>query len=635
MPIESEDGHALIIPHEGYDSDEIYTGGVGPIEGESGDRWGGVDEDDSGNTQRSSGTIDNPLQECHWPYVKKAIPYTKITRVPGQPGFPGQPYIPPAQSQILFNNNSGWDNSCSSSIDQIKPGQQISFKVYHDSRGFFIGLAKAGMELQYINLYEVGLRFTQTGSQVFENGQEVSVLKGGLHLGDIFYIKRYKDGTIVYQVGSTIVTSSVSIDPLDVVYAYGIGYQAGDIIIEAAIEDFTEIQYIEDIVEFDQVGTALVTDSEYVEFDQVGTAIILGEYVEFDQVGYSRCTNDFNSIGDFDVNITVPLFHAVESDEEYSSLDVDVTIPVFSANDDYIPPQLNVLDLLIGPVIADMDGVQIHTGDLDTNITVPVFHAEEEDYSSLDVDVTVPIFSAYASPAGYMPLYNDLTASDASRIMKDIVIPLYAGLKATDNVQLFKDVLMVMSNSLTVTDAQQVYADKEIAINEVCAVLDSMRFTVDDLPDHTGGVAWVMNISTGATSLFLDYGFNSFMSVDGIACGVTESGIYKLQETSATVPSSGIDYGLSNFGSSRKKRIPHFYAAVASTGKVFLRLLADGLEAEYFALSFSDYVKPHRIDAGRGRFVVYGNPMIIAPEGVSIEELNALEWAPMTFKSRV
>jgi hypothetical protein len=282
-----------------------------------------------------------------------------------------------------------------------------------------------------------------------------------------------------------------------------------------------------------------------------------------------------------------------------------------------------------------MDGVQVHTGDLDANITAPVFHAEEEDYSSLDVDVTVPVFSAYASPAGYMLLYNDLAVSDANLIMKDVVIPLYVGLKATDNVQLFKDVLLVMSNSLIATDDQQVYADKEIAINEVCTVLDSMRFTVDDLPDHTGGVAWVMNISTGATSLFLDYGFNSFMNVDGVACGVAEGGIYKLQETSATVPSSGIDYGLSNFGSSRKKRIPHFYAAVASTGKVFLRLLADGLEAEYFALSFSDYVEPNKINVGRGIFAAYWNPMIIAPEGVSIEELDALEWAPMTFKSRV
>jgi len=575
------------------------------------------------------------VSSCSWPFVKQIVEYVEITTIPASPGTPGQPWIAPTAPQLAINANTGWNNSCSVSRNQIFPGQQFVSKIYHDSRGFFIGLAKAGRELQHIGLYSVGMMFDQDGVRVYENDTPLSEMGSSLQPDDIFYIKRYKDGSVVYQLNDVVARSENIINPLDVIYVYGIGYQAGDIILEAAIEDFTEIQYVEDVVEFDQVGTALVTDSEYVEFDQVGTAIILGEYVEFDQVGYSRCTNDFNSIGDLDVNITVPLFHAVESDEEYSSLDVDITVPVFSADNDYVPPQLNVLDLLIGPIVADMEGVQIHAGDLDVNITVPVFHAEEDDYSSLDVDITVPVFAAYESPAGYMLLYNDLTVSDANMIMKDVVIPLYVGLKATDNVQLFKDVLMVMSSSLIATDSQQVYADKEIAINEVCAVLDSMRFTVDDLPDHTGGVAWAMNISTGATSLFLDYGFNSFMNVDGVACGVADGGIYKLQETSMPVPSSGIDYGLSNFGSARKKRIPHFYAAVASTGKVFLRLLADGLEAEYFALSFSDYVEPNKINVGRGIFAVYWNPMIIAPEGVSIEELDALEWAPMTFKSRV
>jgi hypothetical protein len=461
------------------------------------------------------------------------------------------------------------------------------------------------------------------------------MLKSSLQPGDSFAIRRYADGSIVYISGDVIIKSGNTIEPIDTVFAYGIGYQAGDMVLEAAIDNFTEIGYPDDFIEFDQVGTAYVTNSEYVEFDQVGAMTVDGDPVGFDQVGYTLCRNQFNSIGDLDLDITVPVFHADDSEDGYSSLDLDITVPVFSAGDEYIPPQLNVLDLLIGPVVIDMDGVRVRTGDLDMDITVPVFHAEEENYSSLDMDITAPVFSAYQSPPGYMLLYNDLMVSDSNTIMKDVVIPLYMGLVATDNLQMFKDILMVMSMGLTVSDDHQIFADKQIAINEVCTFLDSMRFSVDDLPDHSGGVAWVMNIASGATSLFLDYGFNSFMNVDGIACGITDGGIYKLQETSAVVPSSGIDYGLSNFGSPRKKRIPHFYAAVASTGKVYLRLLADGVEVEYFALSFSDYVEPNKINVGRGLFAVYWNPMIIAPDGVSIKELDVLEWAPMTFNRRV
>lgn len=627
----SDTGNKVVIPGSGYDTGGTvtggsgydpggtYTGGSGGVSGGSGEKWGGD---------------ENPGQQCSWPYVKVGIVYTEITTVPGTPGSPGQPYIPPTESVVSENKNVGWDNSCSSSVDPVPPGQQIRFSVSHDLRGLFVGLAAQGKELQYIGLYPVGLRFSQDGVEIFELGNVIQKIKTSLSPGDEFTIRRYADGSVYYQVNnSDAIKSANSLSVLKKYFAYGVGYQAERLILEATIESFVEVVYLKEPMVFRQEFTGSVSTSGYVRFRQEFTGSVNGPPVKFRQE-FTGSVEDGGNIGDLDLKVLAPRLHAVQGAGE-TALSLNVVPAILEADNDYVPPRLTELDLLVGPFIKNTEGVRVHTAELDIDATVPILHAADEDFAALNMDVAVTELDAGQTPAGYMPLYNDLTAEDAQGLMKDVIIPLYMGLKSADTIQLFKDVLFAMSESLVSSDSQQLYADKEISINEICSTLDSVRFSVDELPDHAGGVAWVMNVDTGATSLFLDYGFNSFLELDGITYGVSEGSIAKLQETSVPVPSSGIDYGLSNFGSPRKKRIPHFYAAVASTGKVFLRLLVDGYKAEYFALTSSDYVEPNKINVGRGFRAVYWNPMIIAPEGVSIEELDSLEWQPMVFPRRV
>jgi hypothetical protein len=101
---------------------------------------------------------------------------------------------------------------------------------------------------------------------------------------------------------------------------------------------------------------------------------------------------------------------------------------------------------------------------------------------------------------------------------------------------------------------------------------------------------------------------------------------------------SAIDYGIHRFGSETKKMIPHFYASVASTGRLILKLAVGECEYEYYAMSSSEYLDKHRIDIGKGigagkRFI-FANPVLIAPEGVEIKELEILEYLPVAFDRR-
>lgn len=614
------DGTTIIIPGKGYDPGQVYTGGSGQYGQGNGSNWGGSDSS----------------QECEWPYVKKPISYTRVTTVPGSPSSPGQPYIPPTAAQISENNNEGWDNSCSSSVDFIPAGQQIVFEINNDSRGFFVGLAKPGKELQWIGSYQIGVRFDQNGLVVFESNNTVASL-GQLSHGDLIKIQRYLDGSIVYQVGETTYKSDVYIDPQDLIYAYAIGFEADDQIISALIENFTQAIIYQGEIPFEQVVDAYSVGSEFVEFEQRIDVFSRPDFEGFEQVIDAVHRPELNGICDLVATVTLPV--ASSSDTvEYNALEAVVAIPQAGVIDDsYIPPRLTVLSTIIAPISPQLEAITVEVGELEAHVTLPVpSAAEEEEYNALEAIVSLPVpESMMEFPPGYMLLYNDMKATDTSTIMKDVVIPLYIGLGAADDIGMFKSALMVLAESVQSDDSFTISADKEIAINEVCASLDNMRFSVDDLPDHAGGIAWVMNIDSGATSVFLDYGFNSFIELGGATYGVNASGIWNIQETDAIVPASGIDYGLSSFGSPRKKRIPHFYAAVASTGRIMLRLLVDGAKAEYFALSNTNYVEPNKINTGRGFYAVFWNPILIAPEGVSIEELDSLEWQPMTFPRRV
>ena len=617
-------GTVVIIPDDDYDSNDIYTGGTGNTAGDDGTSWGSDDSNVS----------------CEWPYVKVAVGYTKFTTVPGTPGSPGQPYIPPTSSQVSANNNEGWDNSCSSSVNELLPGQKVTFEIYHDSRGFFVGLDKFGRELQWIGSYPFGVRFTQASLEVLEKNILKCRLAQSLSPGDTIEIRRHTDGSVVYLVNNEVLyKSDTYLDPQDIIHVYAIGYEADDQVLSAAIGNFTETVIYDEEIVFEQKVDGRSYGSEYMEFIQDVDIIYLPLDVVFSQQVYAVQRPEFNGICELVSSISIPVPSCTNTEGSYNILEATVsTIAAQSVNDSYIPPRLSVLESIMAPVTAQAEAITVAIAELEANVTeVRPSLAENTTYNALEAVVSLPVVDEpiLQFPEGYMLLYSDTGSDDRASILKDVVIPLYIGLKAVDNVQMFKDALIRLDESVSAKDEFSIFADREIALDSICASLDNMGFTIDDLPDHSGGIAWVMNINSGATSIFLDYGFNSFIELDGKAYGVSDTGIWALQGTSAPVPASGIDYGLSNLGSPGKKRIPHFYAAVASSGKLMLRLLVDGMKAEYFALSYTDYVEPNKINIGRGFHAVYWNPILIAPEGVSIEELDTLEWKPMTFSRRI
>ena len=82
--------------------------------------------------------------------------------------------------------------------------------------------------------------------------------------------------------------------------------------------------------------------------------------------------------------------------------------------------------------------------------------------------------------------------------------------------------------------------------------------------------------------------------------GTQTDGLYLLDGESDTIGWS-CDFGRINFDTEGMKRLPAVYIGAASLNKIVLIVgLPDETEWEYEARSFSDTLKIHRFDTGRG-----------------------------------
>lgn len=107
---------------------------------------------------------------------------------------------------------------------------------------------------------------------------------------------------------------------------------------------------------------------------------------------------------------------------------------------------------------------------------------------------------------------------------------------------------------------------------------------------HAGGqeaVQYAVNVITGALSEYRNFGFKQFARMSGDTYAITDSGLYRLggEGDDGQTLNAAIDFGSSDFGTSRSKRVNSVYAGISTDGGVYIRVSADdGEEAIYRAI---------------------------------------------------
>lgn len=135
-------------------------------------------------------------------------------------------------------------------------------------------------------------------------------------------------------------------------------------------------------------------------------------------------------------------------------------------------------------------------------------------------------------------------------------------------------------------------------------VVDALLFTgLLVLPD---GTAWVVNTTTKGLSEYTNFDFNSMTEINGKFYGANSDGIYELtgDTDSGTDIQSIIRTGLSEFGTSRKKRISDVYIGYTSTKNLVLKVIYNQdnakREAWYELTERSDAHDTARFKVGKG-----------------------------------
>lgn len=575
--------------------------------------------------------------ECDWPYVKKVVTYYVATEYPPTAGSPGQPYIPPSEAQVSINYNEGWDNSCSSTVDQLNIGYLFKCTISHDNRGLFIGLDAPGSSLQPLNYYEHGLMITQAGVHEWESGVQGRMIASSYRYDDTIKIKRFPDGTVVYAIESDGIeyslTSTVLLDESREIEVFAVFYRADDKILTAAFD--TAVVPAEPTVELNQETEFFLSVGNSTVLEQEGEVEMQPFFAaHFEQIASSTCRMNYREF--MVVNGTLGAVCGLVVDAEDGQFDgissgfSGITV---RANDDYEPPKIEGITGLFAPVAGTSLMIDVDAGEIDAYLAAAEATVFDQENIMWCSGIMSPVLAnAWEGPEGYMTLNEDIMLRIDLEQLRELILVLIGTLQLEDTAELHFDRIFSVLESIGLADSAEFIADRILAVNETIGLIDNFAFDIDSLPDFTSGAAWVMNLDLGATTIYKYYDFNSFFHLDGTAYGVANNGIYRLQDT-GNYPESYVDFGNRKFGTSKLKRIPYWYAAVASSGKLILRLEVEGNKWYYeMKDTQSEFVDNHKIKVGKGLKGVFWNPILVAPEGVSIEELESLHFETVVLK---
>ena len=167
--------------------------------------------------------------------------------------------------------------------------------------------------------------------------------------------------------------------------------------------------------------------------------------------------------------------------------------------------------------------------------------------------------------------------------------------------------------------------------------LISQVLTGTDAADDGVGEVWAVNLGeTPASSTFENYPFNSFGVIAGQAYGLREDGLFALtgdDDHGAPIRAS-VSFGAQDFNSKTLKHMARAYTGASSTGRLFLKITAEGAEHIYAARAASPELQQQRFDVGRGLKANYFTFELFNRDGDDFE-IDSVTFVAAEFKRRI
>lgn len=153
-----------------------------------------------------------------------------------------------------------------------------------------------------------------------------------------------------------------------------------------------------------------------------------------------------------------------------------------------------------------------------------------------------------------------------------------------------------------------------------------------------GSVAYALHLEAQALTTYANFNFNSMTQFNGVYLGATDAGIFALAgaNDAGVAIDAVVRVGISDFGTSKLKRIDRAYVGYSTDGDMELRVVTEGAPTRRYALLATGATGIHgnHVRIGKGVQTRYWQFEIANVNGADFE-LNCLEVKPSRLGRRV
>lgn len=151
----------------------------------------------------------------------------------------------------------------------------------------------------------------------------------------------------------------------------------------------------------------------------------------------------------------------------------------------------------------------------------------------------------------------------------------------------------------------------------------------------TAGNVWVVT-PDGKTTRYEQFDYTGYAKINGRQYGVKADGVYLLEgDNDDGLPiQAAIGLGKQDFGTTLQKSVTACYLGVGSSGRMFMKIIANGQDYLYEARQDSETVMAQRVDPGKGLKATFMD-FIVYNSGGADFELSSVEFVAIPLGRRI
>lgn len=533
--------------------------------------------------------------------------------------YPEQPYIPPRKSirrtpsQTLIDYQVGWTGRARS-IASVYGSARCKFRVPKQAQGVVVGLNTEYHEIGYQDIQWAW--YVASGiARVIEQGT-VRLVFGPVTILNELRVdvvgsaaQYYVDDVLVYQTTN----GSVGLLHLDAAL-----YVAGD---------YVDSPVLEGLDVSDGSGRMLPVFGFGAENNAARGYGVLPAVIGAG--GIALAADGVSPIRSAGVGRLLPAI-GVGSDYAYS-FGEGILLPVTGyASADELAPEFSIGDGALFPVIGYGSGYTVEGGRGEALLPAVLGLASQDPYAAgTGVIRPVVAFGKEGFRDEAQAAFAGVTKQRATLFGETLVVFSANGAVAS--------LLRFGGGALNVSLSESLIAHLTPTLAGVLGTALLQRAVVTDgIPLFDAFATWALNVENGGSTRYENYDFNSFASLNGAYYGCKADGVYLLEgdTDSGNAIQAMLSFGKQDFGTSAFKHISNAYIGVSSTGKLVLRVIAEGESYDYVARASDERLRTQRFDTGRGLRVNQLEFELYNQDGDNFE-LASVEFAVLPVKRRI